>query len=514
MKLSIMKFCNLKARLGSVVLTMACVLSSPCSSFGESKSDTSSYSEVLQSTLSYGFPVIVITTEDNVYPTVEYVTPPEGCIGWGTINATKVPGSVDRYEVDGTCSFSSGEYVKKESGMTVKIRGNSSAWREQKPYKIKLQSKGDLLNRGDKKYNDKNWALIAEVGWYEWMGLELSKLIHNQWSPNCEWVSVIFNGSFHGIYLLTETIERNVKARVDVSDEGFIAEKDPYWWTEGEEYISSDLAPLYNYTMKYPEFEDMEQSQMDFVRSELDPLLKLTKEEGYDEFIDVDSWVDFVLIHDFMGTMDAAGCNVYYTKYDSDSKIGMGPAWDFDNSARAEGFSATHTEEGNFRRLFSNADHTFIDKYIKRYEEVASEANALLESMINEGPCDPAKLDRVLDATKAVVNHRIYSHSEAKEKIGSWFEQHKVALEAAVNELKATSYVENLEEDKIKLIISHNTVVVSGLTEGQPINIYSADGTLLNSQCADSNGTVNCSLIDYKGIVIVYVAEKAFKVAL
>lgn len=514
MKLSFTNLCNLKGQLGSCVLTMACVLSFPCSSFGESASEVATYDEVFQTTLSYGFPVIVINTEDNVYPTVDYVTPPEGCIGWGTMNATKVPGSVERYEVDGTCSYSSGEYVKKESGMTVKIRGNSSAWRAQKPYKIKLQSKADLLNRGDKKYNDKNWALIAEVGWHEWMGMELSKLISTQWAPSCEWVSVIFNGSFHGLYLLTETIERNEKARINVSDEGFVAEKDPYWWTEGEEYISSDLAPLYNYTMKYPEFEDMDQAQKDFVRAELDPLLKLTKEEGYSEFLDLESWVDFVLVHDFMGTMDAGGCNMYYTKYDPESKIGIGPAWDFDTAAKAEIFSATHNEEGNFRRLFSNANHTFIDRYVARYEEVADNANALLEKMINEGPCDASKLDKVLEATKVVVNHGIYSHTQAKEKFGSWFDNHKVLLEEAVNKLRETSSVGNLAEDKIQFTASKGKVVVSGMPVGQQLSVYSIDGCMLESQVADSTGIVECSLDNYQGIVVIRVADKSYKVVM
>lgn len=69
--------------------------------------------DILTTTLNYGFPVIVITTENGEYPSVDYVSPPEGSIGNGTTNATKVPGSVERYEIDGTCSYSSGEYIKK-----------------------------------------------------------------------------------------------------------------------------------------------------------------------------------------------------------------------------------------------------------------------------------------------------------------------------------------------------------------------------------------------------------------
>ena len=48
-----------------------------------------------------------------------------------------------RYEPDGLLSYDSGDYVDGESGMTLKIRGNTSAWQLRKPYKIKLQKKAD-----------------------------------------------------------------------------------------------------------------------------------------------------------------------------------------------------------------------------------------------------------------------------------------------------------------------------------------------------------------------------------
>ncbi|MDE6423050.1 MAG: CotH kinase family protein, partial [Muribaculaceae bacterium] len=237
-------------------------------------------SEVLTTTLAHGFPVIVITTEDGRIPTVDIVSPPEGAIGLGTSNATKVPGCVERYEVDGTCSFSSGDYVKKESGMTIKIRGNSSAQWSRKPYKIKLQKKADLLNRGDKNLVDKNWALLTSGAWRNWMAMTLSRKISRQWTPDCEWVNVIFNGTYHGLYLLAETIERNTTARINVAEDGFIVEKDPYWWTEDGEYIPSVLFPLYGYTFKYPEFSDLNEDEKEYIKTTLDPLLEKLEWSG------------------------------------------------------------------------------------------------------------------------------------------------------------------------------------------------------------------------------------------
>lgn len=398
--------------------------------------------------------------------------------------------------------------------MTVKIRGNGSAYRDQKPYKIKLQKKADLLNRGDKKYADKNWALLAAVGWNEWFGLKVGQLVQRKWAPDGEWVNVIFNGSYHGLYILTETIERNETARIDVSDEGFVVEKDAYWWTENGEYILSYMHPSFNYTMKYPEFEDMDELQRNAIASEMDQLKEITENSGYEAYIDIDSFVDFVLVHDFLGTNDSGGCNMYYTKYDSNSKIGMGPAWDFDSCSGSEDFSGTHKREGNLTRLFQNSDRTFLKKYIDRFDEIKEDVNALMEKMIVEGPCSEEQLERNLEAAQKVVVHATYSHTQAKEKFGSWFDNHKVLLEEAVNKLRETSSVGNLAEDKIQFTASKGKVVVSGMPVGQQLSVYSIDGCVLDSQVADSTGIVECSLDNYQGIVVIRVADKSYKVVM
>ena len=92
----------------------------------------------IDSILNIGLTCVTVTTVDGEEPTCEVVRSPEGCTGIGIRNATKVPGRI-RLQKGDRILYDSGEYVGKESGMTIKIRGNTSAAAAgKKPYKIKL----------------------------------------------------------------------------------------------------------------------------------------------------------------------------------------------------------------------------------------------------------------------------------------------------------------------------------------------------------------------------------------
>lgn len=108
-------------------------------------------------------PVVVINTVNNEIPTFDEIACPSGCWGVGITNVTKVPGRMTIILRNDTI-YDSGDYKDNESGMTIKVRGNTSAFKDEirKPYKIKLQKKADLLCRGDNKYKDKNWALLKK----------------------------------------------------------------------------------------------------------------------------------------------------------------------------------------------------------------------------------------------------------------------------------------------------------------------------------------------------------------
>lgn len=112
-------------------------------------------------------PVVQIDTVNEEEPTGEAVTAEEcgGNYGATLKNETKVPARMCIY-IDGqdNAVYDSGEYNKDaKTGFTIKLRGNTSAFSEKKPYKIKLLKKTDLLADilpdRDSTYKDKEWIL-------------------------------------------------------------------------------------------------------------------------------------------------------------------------------------------------------------------------------------------------------------------------------------------------------------------------------------------------------------------
>ena len=107
--------------------------------------------------IGLGLPVVEISTQNGEEPSCEMVEHPEDCMGQGITNAKKVMGRLRIIDGEETL-YDSGEYLEEGGGITIRIRGNSSAWADKKPYKIKLQKATDLLTRGDNnKYADKEW---------------------------------------------------------------------------------------------------------------------------------------------------------------------------------------------------------------------------------------------------------------------------------------------------------------------------------------------------------------------
>lgn len=303
--------------------------------------------QTLEEALGYGLPVVVVNTVNGEEPTAERISPPEGCIGLTITNAKKVPGRIRIYYPDNTETpvFDSGEYAEDKSGMLFKLRGNTSALDSQKPFKIKLQKKADMLKRGDNKYNDKNWALLKAIPAsgsqfscpiFSMVGNKVTEILKVfDWVPASKYVNLIVNGDFRGFYQLTETINRNEKCRINVEKYiGYISEIDPYWWNEDVYVESSFLLKIsspYQYTFKYPDSDDITEEQLAAFK-EFVNLFDASMENGrYPQLINVESCARWLLAHQLLGTLDGAGSNMYLIRRDDQSKFEMGPLWDFDS---------------------------------------------------------------------------------------------------------------------------------------------------------------------------------------
>ena len=261
-------------------------------------------------------PVMEIYTENKEEPSCDYIFAPEGEDGISITNTTKIPGRIILSRL-GIPYYDSGEYENNKGGMKIKIRGNTSAyWNPKKSFKIKLEKKADLLNRNNKNYADKEWVLIDEGGdgMIAETAFKLSEEIGMLWTPQHCYINLFINDDYRGIYMLTESVKRNTSARLNVTETGYIIEKDAYWWNE-DKYLTTNTNR--KYTFKYPDSDDVTDSISNCIKLSVDNLEYSLISGNYEDYIDINSFAKWLLCHDILGDSDAAGSNIYITKYDN-----------------------------------------------------------------------------------------------------------------------------------------------------------------------------------------------------
>lgn len=348
------------------------------------------YSQTTNPTLEelrkIGLPVLDIKTVNGEVPTCKYVSQPGGN-GKAIRDATKVPASMDIW-LGATKIYNSGGYSKNKSGLTIKIRGNTSAYYAKKPYKLKMQKKVDLLGLGDEKYKNKDWVLICsgEMTLNQIIGFKVNELCGLQWTPRYRTVNVLLNGNYQGLYILAEAVSRD-KARLNVDEAtGYIFEADPYWWNE-DYYVEDSNGE--KFTFKYPDYKDLTNAQRTYFKKMINTVCSSFDNGTYDQYIDVNSFAAWTLAHDILGVSDGAGSNKFFTKYDntSKSKVMAANIWDTDPIMDTPGKWAAYRSNGTFcyYKLFYSSNKTFnrayVDKYLDIRDGVFSGVEALLDSL-------------------------------------------------------------------------------------------------------------------------------------
>ncbi len=398
-------------------------------------------------------PLIVINTVGGEEPAFDKAETPEGCWGSGITNVTKVPGRM--YIILGADTlFDSGEYVENKSGMTIKVRGNSSAYSSKKPYKIKLQKKADLLLRGnDDVYKDKEWALIRDERDLisHMTGFRVNRLMDFSWVPSYQYANVVMNDRYRGILVLVEQLKRNPSCRIDVDeDTGYIFEYDPYWWNEDLYFESSFRL---NYTLKYPDEDDVSREQLDYIQDVAGQMEASLDDGTYSEHIDVATFAAWCLGHDILGTYDAAGSNMFLTKYDdtAGSKVCMSTMWDFDTIEETPGeWAVVHDWDCFFyQKLFGSENPEFSRKYTRLWDEKKDYVTERIIAELDSFQYTPlaAALDFYSPLDKKISYLSYGTISEQIEAGKEWFRERKEWLEEAVGEIKETGIGELLLPD-------------------------------------------------------------------
>ena len=398
---------------------------------------------------SISFPRIEITTENYVWPECDFVSSPDGCWGAGITNALYEGCVMTLYNESNQVVYSSGSDF---DGAKLKIRGNTSARYASSgryPYKLKLDEKFDLLapligreNELDG-YADRDWVLLnyGNDG-YRICGDAIADAVGTEWSPDYCYVTLYVNGEYRGLYVLSEAVEEgngsgDEQWRVCVDDDGYVFECDAYWWNEDLSFNTplSEKTPMH-YTLKYPDPDDSPDYTylQDYITRFENALKK--NDDSYLEYIDLDSFVKWLLVSDYLSIKDGGGCNIFLYKKDStdQTKLCMGPNWDFDSYMGGIFSLAT------IRMKWDGAPFYFqylIEKqsFQKRYAELFEQTRRDLENAVNEAF---AKIDieahtQLLQYDNARFGTSKTTLDSRRDKFILWLAQHVSWMETQIN---------------------------------------------------------------------------------
>jgi len=285
--------------------------------------------------------------------------------------------SKDDY-VKGSVSIDGGREFADLTDASMKIRGRgNSTWylHPKKPYQMKLSDKDEFLGMPA----EKKWLFLAEYSdktlLRNTIAFEMGHISKLDWTPRSSFAEVYLNNSYNGTYNITEKVEES-DHRVLIGDTGYLLEidqperldlDDVFFHTDN--FLLNIKAPdvvknssEYNYVKDYlNEFEGVLMgSRYD------DPT------DGYEKYIDVDSFIDWYLISEITKNVDSKNFSSIYLNLLPGEKIKMGPLWDFDLSFGNVDYADSRYAEGFwvkqhvwYTRLFQ--DPVFIDKIKTRF---------------------------------------------------------------------------------------------------------------------------------------------------
>lgn len=226
----------------------------------------------------------------------------------------------------------------------IKGRGNTTWKYPKKPYRLKLDKKTSFFGEEA----SKSWVLLAMYNDFslsrDALAFKLGASLNNgDYVPSYNYVELYINGIYKGLYLLTEQINENkehtnVKQSFDANDVSvpFLVELDDYaeldGGKEGVDYFK--IGNLF-YTVKYPDKnERYTDEQFKYIENYIKRVHALCYKENVtldelEEYIDVNSFIDYYLIQEIVIQPDIDTKSVYMYK-SKDGKLKMGPLWDYD----------------------------------------------------------------------------------------------------------------------------------------------------------------------------------------
>ncbi len=278
----------------------------------------------------------------------------------------------------------------------IRYRGNSSRFFEKKGLRVKLVTKNG---------NDKPYKLLglSKESDYALHGPYLDKtLIRNylgynitgeimEYSPNVRFCEVFINGEYQGVYLLVETIKVN-KNRINISKVDKNSKVSSYLLEIATRRGGEDIEYLNNFTyytnrikersqynIKYPNNSKLNEELYEYINKDISEFERILysydyndEKLGYAKYIDIDSFVNYVVFNEFFLNYDAGNNSTYIYK-DKTGKYKLA-FWDMNNIF--DNYIADISKEQEFMMKNKSwfqmllKDEYFVNRVIKRYKEL------------------------------------------------------------------------------------------------------------------------------------------------
>ena len=222
----------------------------------------------------------------------------------------------------------------------IRGRGNSTWSLPKKPYRLKLDTKTELLGMPA----DKSWVLLANYSDKTMLrtatAMHMGQMSNIGFTPRAHFVELMLNGRYEGTYQLCEKLELS-RHRIDVGGEGFLLEIDQRAKAEDDGPLVSVehiKAPI---VIKEPDVKagSEDYAYVSSFLAEADSVLFSDgfrdPDRGWRKYLDMDSFVDWYVVNEIAKNNDAyffASCymNLLRDSTNSGGWLRMGPLWDFD----------------------------------------------------------------------------------------------------------------------------------------------------------------------------------------
>ncbi len=320
-----------------------------------------------------------------------------------------------------------GTVVWSEETAEVRAHGNSTNYSNKKSLNVKLSQKADLFGVE----TTRKWILIGNQ--YDVTRIRnavaytFASRLRLAYTPNFTYVEVYLNGTFWGSYMLVEKITvSNTSVDLDLSKGDFLFELESWRPEEGTTFIITKKLSM-RVAITEPEVPTDE--QLEAIKTTLntfDKALGSGKWEDVVPLCDVDSFVDYYILHELMKDLDVAISSTRY--FCKDGLICAGPVWDFDlsmgNVSKTDPRTYFAADKDGVTAIWAGTQNKWFRAFVKYDEFMAlvkaryAELAPLIRSLYDENTEGGALIDLLSDGymesflrTSKIAGCKFYAYS-------------------------------------------------------------------------------------------------------